>query len=61
MQKSTKKWIIVLSVEYKDELRKNYFKLEDNKFHINSLHEQLKTKDYHLDKYKADMEEKNNI
>lgn len=48
-----------LSVEYKDELRKNYFKLEDNKFHINSLHEQLKTKDYHLDKYKADMEEKN--
>lgn len=48
-----------LSVEYKDELRKNFFSLEDNKFHINSLYEQLEVKDHHLDKYKEDMGGKN--
>lgn len=48
-----------LSVEYRDELRKNYFIIKNNKVHINSLYEQLKTKDHHLNKYKADMEEKN--
>ncbi|AOR24587.1 class I SAM-dependent methyltransferase [Clostridium taeniosporum] len=47
-----------LSVEYKDELRKNYFILEDNKFHINSLYEQLKIKDNHLNSYKEDVGEK---
>ncbi|MCY6484509.1 class I SAM-dependent methyltransferase [Clostridium aestuarii] len=43
-----------LSVEYREELRKNYFALKDNIVHINSLYEQLKIKDYHLNKYKDD-------
>lgn len=47
-----------LTVEYKDELRKNYFLIDDNKYYINDLKEQLKIKDFHLSKYKEDMEKK---
>ena len=47
-----------LSVEYKDELRKNYFTIEDNKYYINDLKEQVKIKDFHLNKYEEDMSQK---
>ncbi|NFG28051.1 hypothetical protein FC777_13140 [Clostridium botulinum] len=47
------------SVEYREELRKNYFTLQDNKTHINSLYEQLKIKDTHLNKYQEDTNKKN--
>lgn len=48
-----------LSVEYREELRKKYFILKDNKFYIDSLMEQLKVKDLHLNRYNEDMIEKN--
>lgn len=47
-----------LTVEYKDELRKRYFEVNDKNFYINSLKEQLDIKDSHLNKYSLDMNQK---
>ena len=49
-----------LTIGYKDELRKNYFTLNDNKYYIKDLKEQLKIKNYHLEKYQNDIGLKEN-
>lgn len=49
-----------LTVDYKDELRKKYFEINDNEFYINSLKEQIKIKNTHLSKYELDIEGKDN-
>jgi len=47
------------SVEYKDELRRNYFIINDDKSHIESLYKQISIKDDHLKSYEEDMQRKN--
>lgn len=47
-----------LDVEYKDQLRKNYFKLKDNQIYIDDLLSQKKILNGHLDAYKKDVKAK---
>ncbi|MDO5388980.1 MAG: class I SAM-dependent methyltransferase [Clostridia bacterium] len=47
-----------LDVEYKDQLRKNYFRLKDDDIYINDLLKQRDILNEHLDSYKKSVEEK---
>ena len=47
-----------LTVEYKDELRKKYFEVNDKEFYINNLKEQIEIKNTHLSKYDLDIKSK---
>lgn len=47
-----------LDVEYKDQLRKNYFRLKDNEIYINDLLEQRDILNKHLEAYKESVKEK---
>lgn len=46
-----------LDVEYKDQLRKNYFELRDKQIYIDELLKQKKLLNYHIDAYKKNNEE----
>lgn len=46
-----------LDVEYKDQLRKNYFELKDDKFYIDDLLKQKEVLEKHIEAYKNDAEE----
>lgn len=47
-----------LDTEYKDQLRKNYFRLKDDEIYINDLLKQKDVLTVHLDAYKKNAEEK---
>lgn len=47
-----------LAVEYKDQLRKDYFQKIDFNRHIDSLYKQLEIKDTHLNNYAEDVKKK---